>query len=93
MTTILRRGRQRAGPDGRRKQRAQLRRAGLQARARVELPPGEAGAWILVLAPVEGVGSKESPWSYTGHITRFMILSDRDEGGSRGDQPPPAEPA
>jgi hypothetical protein len=47
-----------------------------------EFPPGEAGVWLLILAPVEGGGSKDSPWSYTGHIAGFVVLSDRDQDGS-----------
>jgi len=46
-----------------------------------EFPPGEAVVWLLILAPVEGGESKDSPWSYTGHITGFVVLSDCDKDG------------
>lgn len=35
-----------------------------------------------MLAPVEGVGSEGSPWSYTGHITGFAVFADRDKDDS-----------
>jgi GNAT superfamily N-acetyltransferase len=47
-----------------------------------DFPPGEAGVWLLMLAPFQGVGGEDDPWSYTGHITGFVVLSDRDEDGS-----------
>lgn len=34
-----------------------------------------------MLAP-EGIGNEDNPWSYTGHITGFVVLSDRDEDDS-----------
>lgn len=44
--------------------------------------PGEAGIWLLMLAPVHGFGgSDKDEWMYTGHLTGFMILHDRDEDG------------
>ncbi len=47
-----------------------------------DFPPGEAGVWLLSLVPVQGVGGDDSPWSYVGHITGFIVLSDRDEDDS-----------
>jgi GNAT superfamily N-acetyltransferase len=47
-----------------------------------DFPPGEGGVWLLMLAPVAGVGGEDGPWSYTGHITGFVVMSDRDEDGS-----------
>jgi hypothetical protein len=47
-----------------------------------DFPPGEAGVWLLLLAPVQCVGGDDSPWSYAGHITGFVVLSDRDEDDS-----------
>jgi ribosomal protein S18 acetylase RimI-like enzyme len=47
-----------------------------------DFPPGDTGAWVLMLTPVQCAGDEDHPWSYTGHITGFVILSDRDEDGS-----------
>jgi len=35
-----------------------------------------------MLAPVRAVDGEDSPWSYMGHITGFVILRDRDEDDS-----------
>lgn len=44
--------------------------------------PGEAGIWLLMLAPVHGFGgSDKDEWMYTGHLVGFVILHDRDEDG------------
>jgi hypothetical protein len=47
-----------------------------------DFPPGEGGVWLLMLAPVQGVGGDDAPWAYYGHVTGFVVLSDRDEDGS-----------
>ena len=47
-----------------------------------DFPPGEGGVWLLRLAPVQGVEGDDTPWSYFGHVTGFVVLSDRDEDGS-----------
>jgi ribosomal protein S18 acetylase RimI-like enzyme len=47
-----------------------------------DFPPGDTGAWVLMLAPVQCAGDEDHPWSYAGHMTGFVILSDRDEDGS-----------
>jgi ribosomal protein S18 acetylase RimI-like enzyme len=48
-----------------------------------DFAPGAGGVWLVMLAPVSGIGgSGEGPWLYTGHVTGFVILYDRDEDGS-----------
>ena len=48
-----------------------------------DFAPGQAGVWLVMLAPVSGVGGdSEEPWSYSGHLTGFVILYDRDEDGT-----------
>jgi len=48
-----------------------------------DFPPGQEGVWLLSLAPIQCVGDDDSPWwSYTGHLTGFVVLSDRDEDES-----------
>jgi ESCO1/2 acetyl-transferase len=44
-----------------------------------DFAPGQGGIWLLMLAPVSGAGNDEDPWTYTGHLTGFVILYDRDE--------------
>lgn len=44
-----------------------------------DFTPGQDGIWLLMLAPVSGTGNDEDPWTYTGHLTGFVILYDRDE--------------
>jgi ribosomal protein S18 acetylase RimI-like enzyme len=46
--------------------------------ARWDFAPGEAGIWLLMLAPLSAVGSSES-MPYFGHLTGFAVLYDRDE--------------
>ena len=46
-----------------------------------DFPPGDAGIWLLMLAPVSGFGGQSEPWSYTGHLAGFAVLYDRDEDG------------
>jgi len=47
-----------------------------------DFTPGKAGFWLLMLAPVEAIGSGEDgPWNYTGHLAGFVIVHDRDEDG------------
>jgi hypothetical protein len=47
-----------------------------------DFPPGEAGVWLLMLAPDTAIGgSTDEPWSYTGHLVGFVILYDRDGDG------------
>jgi GNAT superfamily N-acetyltransferase len=49
-----------------------------------DFTPGEAGIWLLMLAPIRcsGAPSSADPWWYRGHITSFAILYDRDEDGT-----------
>lgn len=35
-----------------------------------------------MLAPVRGGGGEDGPWDYTGHLTGFVILYDRDSDGA-----------
>jgi len=50
--------------------------------ARWDFAPGEAGVWLLMLAPISAAGGDEGPWGYSGHLTGFVILHDRDEDGT-----------
>jgi ribosomal protein S18 acetylase RimI-like enzyme len=43
-----------------------------------DFSPGEAGIWLVMLAPVSGMGFGDEPWTYTGHLIGFAILYDRD---------------
>ena len=46
-----------------------------------DFAPGDAGVWLLMLAPVSGQSFGDEPWSYTGHLAGFAVLYDRDEDG------------
>lgn len=52
-----------------------------QRECRCDFAPGEAGIWLLMLAPVSGCGGDDGPWGYTGHLAGFVILYDRDHDG------------
>ena len=70
------------GPEGRWHGSALDRAARAYSReARWDFAPGESGIWLLMLAPVSAVGGDEGPWGYSGHLTGFVILHDRDEDG------------
>jgi ribosomal protein S18 acetylase RimI-like enzyme len=49
-----------------------------------DFAPGEAGVWLLMLAPVTGFPEEggDLPWRYSGHLAGFVILYDRDEDGT-----------
>jgi ribosomal protein S18 acetylase RimI-like enzyme len=49
-----------------------------------DFAPGQAGVWLLMLAPasVFGTGSPPTSGIYSGHLVGFVILYDRDEDGS-----------
>lgn len=51
--------------------------------ARWDFAPGEAGIWLLMLAPVSATGSGEDDgsWFYRGHLVGFVILYDHDKDG------------
>lgn len=44
-----------------------------------DFSPGEAGVWLVMLAPVAASGGDEGLWFYDGHIVGFVIVYDRDE--------------
>lgn len=46
-----------------------------------DFPPGEAGLWLLMLAPTSAVGGS-GPWFYSGNLAGFVVLYDRDEDGT-----------
>lgn len=46
-----------------------------------DFAPGPAGVWLLRLAPVSWAGGETGDWSYSGYLTAFVILHDRDEDG------------
>lgn len=45
-----------------------------------DFAPGEAGTWLLMLAPESVVGAS-GEWSYCGRLAGFVILYDRDDDG------------
>jgi ribosomal protein S18 acetylase RimI-like enzyme len=48
-----------------------------------DFAPGEAGIWLLALAPTSGFGGSDpSDWHYSGYLVGFVILYDRDEDGT-----------
>jgi ribosomal protein S18 acetylase RimI-like enzyme len=47
-----------------------------------DFAPDEAGLWLVMLAPVSGIGGEDGPWHYTGHLAGFVILYDRDRDGA-----------
>lgn len=51
--------------------------------ARWDFSPGEAGMWLLMLAPISATGGFDTgrPAIYSGHLVGFVILHDRDEDG------------
>jgi GNAT superfamily N-acetyltransferase len=71
------------GPDGRWQDSA-FDHAGLAYKRTCgwDFTPGEAGIWLVMLAPVSGTGSETGPWHYTGHLTGFVIIYDRDGDGA-----------
>ena len=46
-----------------------------------DFAPDETGVWLMMLAPVRAIGGNDGPWHYTGHLTGFVILHDRDGDG------------
>jgi GNAT superfamily N-acetyltransferase len=44
-------------------------------------PPGEAGVWLMMLAPVAASGGEDGLWFYDGHLTGFVVVYDRDRNG------------
>lgn len=44
-----------------------------------DFTPGQAGIWLLMLAPTSAGGGET--WTYSGHLVGFVILHDRDEDG------------
>jgi ribosomal protein S18 acetylase RimI-like enzyme len=71
------------GPGGRWTGSA-LNRAGLvyKRACRWDFPPGEAGVWLLMLAPTAARGGEEGQWFFSGRLAGFVIVYDRDEDGS-----------
>jgi len=48
-----------------------------------DFSPGEAGKWLVMLAPVEGwSGGDGDLWSFTGHLIGFVVLNDHDDDGT-----------
>ena len=70
------------GPSGRWGDGA-LGRAGTvyQRECRWGSAPGEAGFWLLMLAPVHAAGPVDGPMFYGGNLVGFVILYDRDGDG------------
>ena len=47
-----------------------------------DFPPGEAGVWLVMLAPIGASGGEDGPWFYSGHLVGFVVVYDRDEDGT-----------
>jgi GNAT superfamily N-acetyltransferase len=47
-----------------------------------DFAPGEAGVWLVMLAPVSGSGGEDDQWFYSGRVTGFVVVYDRDEDGT-----------
>lgn len=49
-----------------------------------DFTPGDAGIWLLMLAPAEafGGGNEDNSWQYHGYLAGFVILYDRDKDGT-----------
>lgn len=58
-----------------------LDRAGLvyKRACRWDFSPGEAGVWVVMLAPVAASGGEDGLWFYDGHLAGFVVVYDRDE--------------
>lgn len=73
------------GPDGRwRGSVMDCAARAYKREARWDFAPGEAGIWLLMLAPVSATGSGEDDgsWFYRGHLVGFVILYDHDKDGT-----------
>ncbi|PRY40506.1 GNAT family N-acetyltransferase [Umezawaea tangerina] len=46
-----------------------------------DFPPGEAGVWLVMLAPTSASGGQDGPWFYSGRLVGFLVVYDRDEDG------------
>ncbi|MET9263674.1 GNAT family N-acetyltransferase [Amycolatopsis sp. NPDC004079] len=47
-----------------------------------DFPPGDAGVWLVMLAPEAAVGGEDDQWSYDGRLAGFVVVYDRDEDGA-----------
>ncbi|GAA3561321.1 hypothetical protein GCM10022222_51350 [Amycolatopsis ultiminotia] len=63
-----------------------LARAGLvyKRACKWDFPPGEAGVWLVMLAPVSASGGEDEdgPWYFSGRLAGFVVVYDRDEDGA-----------
>ena len=61
-----------------------LDRAGLvyKRACRWDFSPGEAGVWLVMLAPVAASGGEDGLWFYDGYLAGFVVVYDRDEDGA-----------
>jgi GNAT superfamily N-acetyltransferase len=41
--------------------------------------PGDAGVWLLMLAPERASGGDEGLWFFSGRVVGFVVVYDRDE--------------
>uniref|UniRef100_UPI003F497C58 GNAT family N-acetyltransferase n=1 Tax=Amycolatopsis sp. CA-096443 TaxID=3239919 RepID=UPI003F497C58 len=46
-----------------------------------DFPPGEAGVWLVMLAPEAAVGGENGLWFYDGRLAGFVVVYDRDKDG------------
>ncbi|XVV00767.1 GNAT family N-acetyltransferase [Actinosynnema sp. CA-248983] len=46
-----------------------------------DFAPSEAGVWLVMLAPVSGIGGEDGQWFYNGRVVGFLIVYDRDGDG------------
>ncbi|WP_158854243.1 GNAT family N-acetyltransferase [Saccharothrix deserti] len=47
-----------------------------------DFAPGEAGVWLVMLAPVSASGGEDDQWFYNGRVAGFVVVYDRDEDGT-----------
>lgn len=47
-----------------------------------DFAPDEAGVWLVMLAPTGAIGGEDGPWSFSGRLTGFVIVYDRDQDGA-----------
>jgi ribosomal protein S18 acetylase RimI-like enzyme len=44
-----------------------------------DFAPGQAGVWLVMLAPVSANGGVDGRWFYGGRLAGFVVVYDRDE--------------
>lgn len=47
-----------------------------------DFTPGNAGIWLVMLAPLSASGGENDPWGYSGRLAGFLVIYDRDNDGT-----------